>query len=667
MPKPASCDLILPVYNSLTQVRACIASIFTNTDDKLYKLWVINDDSDAVTTAYLDYIAVNFPQIELINNENNLGFLKSCNKAMQLGQAEYVLLLNSDVIVSPNWLANMLQCANSDKLIASVNPLTNSAAQIEIIMQPGNHFLDMNWRLQEYFNNKITAIDVVTGVGFCLLLRRTALQEVGLFDEIYGHGYCEESDLCMRLTTRGYRTVVTPNVYVYHQGQASFGSNHQLYEQNRKIFDQRWRAEYKRQFSAFKRRNPLKEINLLFHSSKRWQPQPVIWTFYRILTANWHKKQILAMMLNSLRAIKQLSQAFSSKPDANLVNYNTKPDQLKITYLVNKLVISGGVLSIIQLVNGLILLGVEARIATLFVDPALKHWQLLTAPMVFRNQLELINNLPSTDIVVATHWSTANWAAQIQSQQPNTKSVYYLQDYEAWFSTEHKHKSVVIESYKLIPHKIVTSNWLKQLLAQDGYNSHKICIGVDIACFYPRPVLPKSKLIILTMARPGTPWRGFNTAMQALSIVKQQYPQVEIILFGDNQLHKQNISFAYQDEGLITEPNYLARLYSTADIFLDASDYQGFGRLSLEAMACNTACVLTSEGGINEYAKHEYNCLQAAPQQPQAFAQAIIRLLQDSNLRTQLAWQGLQTVQNYNTDLEAQITYDYFNSLVSIT
>ncbi|MEK7990017.1 MAG: glycosyltransferase [Thiotrichaceae bacterium] len=663
MKKLPSCDIIIPIYNSLAYVKTCIDSVLAHTDSNQYQLYLINDASDKTTSDYLENIAKNAENIHLIVNPSNSGFVKSCNIGMLNGQSAYILLLNSDVIVTPNWLFNLIKCAESDEKIASVNPVTNNAAQIDVAMTQGNNFYDMNWRLQQIFAEKTIALDVVTGVGFCLLLSRAILQQVGLFDEIYGKGYCEESDLCMRLTTQGYRTVITPDVYVYHQGQASFTHSHSRYISNRHIFDQRWKAEYTRQFRAYKQANPLQLIQDLFHTQQRWHPTPILWTTYRKLLKHRQQKQFMQFILDGLRGLKQMSHAFAPVPNPILVAENTPPKRLRVTYLVNKLVISGGILSVVQLVNELILLGIEARIATLFVDPEIRNWRLLTEPLLFKNAQDLTTHLPETDIVVATHWTTAQWAAELQQANLAQNSAYYLQDYEAWFSTEHQSKQTVLDTYALIKNKIVTSDWLQQLLENNGHPSEKICIGTDLDVFYPRDVEPKSHPVLVTMARPATPWRGFKSAVQALDLVKQQYPDLEIVFFGDNQLFRQDIPFDYRDEGVVSNQNHLAALYSAADIFLDASDYQGFGRLALEAMSCGTACVLTNEGGVTEYAQPDENCLTVPPRKPKIFAQAILRLLKDEALREHLGLNGLETVKQYSVQQEAKQTLAYFEKL----
>jgi GT2 family glycosyltransferase len=133
----------LPVYNSLSLVTECIGSILQCTLPDDYHLHVIDDCSDTVTGNYLDAQAEKHPQISVCRNSQNFGFVKSCNIGITLGQAPYVVLINSDVIVTPDWLFRFIACAESDPHIASVNPLTNYASNINIPMIPGANFYGM--------------------------------------------------------------------------------------------------------------------------------------------------------------------------------------------------------------------------------------------------------------------------------------------------------------------------------------------------------------------------------------------------------------------------------------------------------------------------------------------------------------------------------------------
>ncbi|MEZ5582687.1 MAG: glycosyltransferase family 4 protein [Candidatus Competibacteraceae bacterium] len=343
----------------------------------------------------------------------------------------------------------------------------------------------------------------------------------------------------------------------------------------------------------------------------------------------------------------------------------TRPNRLRVTYLVHKLVISGGVLSVFQLVNELILLGVEARIVALYEDPAVYEWsKLLTRPIIFRNEQELVRNCPDSDIVVATLWNTASWAVEIAKQNRAKHTVYFIQDYEPWFfpDSDAEKRRQVKATYGLIEHRIVMSDWLNDLLLQEGFSATKIALGMDLGRFYPRAML-RSQPTVLAMARPGTPRRGFPATIAALARLKQLMPEVEIVLFGDRFLSYRRIPFPYRDEGVVFEQNRLAELYSEADVFLDGSDFQGFGRCALEAMACGPPCVLTEVGGVMEYAIEGENALLVPPRQPNAFVVAIKAILDDEALKNRLAEGGLATAKRYCHKSEAKATLAYFERL----
>ena len=88
----------------------------------------------------------------------------------------------------------------------------------------------------------------------------------------------------------------------------------------------------------------------------------------------------------------------------------------------------------------------------------------------------------------------------------------------------------------------------------------------------------------------------------------------------------------------------LARLLSRARVHVDASDFQGFGRTGLEAMACGAVSVLTDVGGVQDYARDGENALLVPPSNPDATARAILRLLSTDSLHQQLRDKGIEVV-----------------------
>jgi len=657
------CDLVVPVFNGLTYVRECLESIFQYTKTVTYRLIIVDDCSDSFTRQYLETVASGRPNVVLTRNDTNLGFVKSSNLGIARGSAPFVVLVNSDVVVTPNWLDRLLDCAESDSRIGSVNPLTNHASQINVSVAPGGNFFGMDWVLRHREEQLFP--DVVTGVGFCLLLRRAALQDVGVFDEVYGRGYCEESDLCMRMTTSGWRTVVADHVYVYHKGSATFKDRNERYLANRRTFDARWKEEYERQFKEFKERDPLEKTRAIFATPRRWDPMPMVWQTARGMSKEWNDRNWAGMIREGLRGAVRTVRNYRPVGTPESVATVTRPGRLRVTYVLRDIVVAGGVLSVIQLVNELILLGVEARIVATFEDPVIYQWtRLYTKPIIYRSPRELIDRFPESDIVVATLWATAPWVAEIYRRGRAKQTAYFVQDYEPWFfaEKERKKRDLVRQTYGMIANRIVKSDWLREMLRQDGFDATKISLGMDLARFYPRDVANTGPTVI-AMARPGTPRRGFKSTIEALALVKEAMPSIYIILFGARDLDDAAIPFDFRNEGVVSDHDHLACLYSEADVFLDGSDFQGFGRCGLEAMACGTACVLTGVGGVGEYARDGENALVVPPQSPEIFAEAILRVLKDASLRNRLIDGGRATVEAYSQKKEARRTLEYFQTI----
>jgi glycosyltransferase involved in cell wall biosynthesis len=320
-------------------------------------------------------------------------------------------------------------------------------------------------------------------------------------------------------------------------------------------------------------------------------------------------------------------------------------DALSVTYIVPELRLSGGVLVVLELANELRRAGVDARVVALKDRRReMFRWRLAVRPKLYPSAEQLAQNLAVTDIVVATHWRTAACARAAVDAGRARRAAYFLQDFEPWFHTEadRRGRARVTETYALIPDRIVTSEWLRALLADEGYDAQKIALGVDLGFFYPRPPVSGAHPVVLAMARPRTPRRGFETLVGALARVHEARPDAEIVLFGE-ELGGLDLPFPYRAEGVIGDPQRLAEQYASARVFVDVSDFQAFGLPVLEAMACGTVSVVTRVGGVHEYARHGENCLLVPPKDVDAAASAVVALLSDDELHRRLRDGALAT------------------------
>ncbi len=255
--------IIIPVYKAANVLRRCLDSVIQYTSDSVPVL-LINDASDdpAVDQVIASALALR-PGWQLIEHTLNQGFVKTVNEGMAQLDTD-VILLNSDTVVSEGWIDGLQRCARSDAQIATVTPFSNNA---EICSYP--LFCQVN-PMPEKVSVVAAAVrrtgsrqypDLPTGVGFCMFIRRRALDELGLFDaETYGAGYGEENDFCMRASMAGWRNVLCDDTFVAHQGGQSFAqTEHQPGGENLKKLIQRY-PDYEQRVAEFIQTDPIRPI-----------------------------------------------------------------------------------------------------------------------------------------------------------------------------------------------------------------------------------------------------------------------------------------------------------------------------------------------------------------------------------------------------------------------
>lgn len=229
-------DIIIPVYRNFELTKTAIKSVINSVCSAQFELIVINDcSSDDLLVTWLNDNNQNFT---LLHNENNQGFVKTVNRGMSLHPDRDVVLLNSDAEVSNDWLDRLQTAAYSDTSIGSVTPFSNNATIFSYPRFCNDNDLPAGYSLAEldFICSKVNAgqvIEVPTAVGFCMFIRRDCLVSAGLFNaELFGLGYGEENEFCLRSSEFGWRHVLCADTFVYHKGGASFGDT-QVENQNK--------------------------------------------------------------------------------------------------------------------------------------------------------------------------------------------------------------------------------------------------------------------------------------------------------------------------------------------------------------------------------------------------------------------------------------------------
>ncbi len=227
-------DVVIPVYRGFAATLRCLRSLLRDAapglHSPLHRIIVIDDASpEPALSRYLDRLAAR-RFIHLLRNPTNLGFVASVNRGIAEAGARDVVLLNADTEVPAGWLRRLAGQAYSHSRVATVSPFSNNATLCSYPAVEGGPlpFGETLARIDAacLAANAGRSVTVPTTVGFCMYLRRDALDELGLFDaETFGRGYGEENDYCMRASEAGWRHLLACDLFVYHEGEVSFGGN----------------------------------------------------------------------------------------------------------------------------------------------------------------------------------------------------------------------------------------------------------------------------------------------------------------------------------------------------------------------------------------------------------------------------------------------------------
>lgn len=242
-------SIVVPVYSdwwSLSKNIRSLKKFVGNSED--VSVHYVNDcgpEANILEKRIKDNIS-GLTNFYYYRNEQNLGFVKTCNKAVfeLVDKKSDILLLNSDTKVTRNFVFEMRRVLYSEGDIGAVTSRSNNATIWSVPMT--SRLANRRWAsyfLYRLIKRQLPLRYITPTIhGFCVLIKNEVIEKYGLFDEIYGKGYGEENDFAMRLRSHGWRCAVANYSFVFHYESRSFGSearNRQI-EQNEKILLERY-------------------------------------------------------------------------------------------------------------------------------------------------------------------------------------------------------------------------------------------------------------------------------------------------------------------------------------------------------------------------------------------------------------------------------------------
>ncbi len=617
-------DIVICVHDALDDVKACLESLIRTTTPP-YRVILIDDGSAAATRDYLAAVAAD-QGFTLIRNRNARGYTRAANQGLRHATGEFVVLLNSDTVLTPRWLDLMVACADSDPRVGLVGPLANTASWQSV---PAVVEDDGDWAANDLPTGQTIAgmADLVgrasPGVypsipflnGFCLLIRRRVLDRIGPFDEdAFGDGYGEENDFCERARRAGFLTAVAGDAYVWHSQSRSYShvERHRLVEASNATLLRRYGAA---------------AVSAGVGACRTDR------------------------VLEGVRARVRVAGTRNGLIERGRRRWEGR----RVLFLLPVAEPGGGAHVVVQEAHAMLRMGVDVRLLNLCeLRDRFETWLPdIEVPVIYSDGAAAAGALVSGfDAVVATVFTSLEWMTRGPGGSTPVLG-YYIQDFEpAWFSADTPGYDLALGSYARLAHlvRFTKTEWNRAIVRERvGVDSAVVGPSVDIDLFRPRGGkhgrAPAGPTRIAAMVRPSTPRRQPAETMQVLrELTARHGREVEVIVFGcepdDPAFRELAGDWRCRHAGVLTR-RQLAALFGRVDIFADFSAYQAMGLTALEAMASGAAVIVPRAGGADSFARHRQNAwLVDSGSQADCLA-ALETLTADAELRDALRRRAL--------------------------
>jgi GT2 family glycosyltransferase/glycosyltransferase involved in cell wall biosynthesis len=714
-PGRPSVDVVVCVHDALEELRLCLWSLLAKSGRRL-RLILVDDGSDEATARFVRAFADRHPAVTLIHREPPHGYTLAANRGLEASSGDYVVLLNSDTVLSAGWLDRVLDYGEAHPEVGVLGPLSNAATHQSVPHAKDGGAWAVN-TLPDWLTVDGMGLLLTRGAphsdirlpflnGFCYILKRAVIDAIGQFDEErFATGYCEENDYSHRAREAGFELAVLDDVYVYHAKSRSFGAD--------------GRAELaRRNYESFLEKHGREEIEALVSAIEADRSLEPVRAAVAELTAS---PEAIAPLLGGgdggaagVRGDRPASSAGvrGDRPAPSDGAAPGRPDEsggpngaaLSIVFLLPGLAHggSGGAHSIYQEVHGLRGLGIPARIM-------LPQWDSARAAAVYEDAAEVFQTFLDEDdlaaktadanVISATHHKSVALLEAIRARRSDFLPAYYVQDYEPFFTVPYIAQEA-IASYTALPDMLLfaKSHWLCNVVAErHGLYVAKVEPSIDREVFFPAApagaheagiggadpghagtsvASPNGSggagraepgvLRVAAMLRPRTARRQPLATVAVLERLLEELPgQVRVTTFGCYADELREILPGAEQGVLERHRGMLSRsevagLLRESDVFLDMSVYQAFGRTALEAMACGATAVLPNLGGAWEFVEHGGNALAVDTLEPEGALAALRALAADAELLSRLKAGALRTAARHSIARAALSEYLLF-------
>lgn len=577
-------DVVVPVYNSVHWVAACLEELLRYRPANLSEIIVVDDRSRPDEAEHLADIIKRFPGIRLIvNTAQSGGFGYACNIGAKASSSPHILFLNTDCLVTPHALDFLSETLEENDDVALACPFSNNSPSLTYPMFPGRNYLEMAeiLRLSGQYSAGANSIEACTVVGNCLMVKRDFFEHVGGFAPEWKEGYGEETELQMLAMRMGLKGVVDLRAYVYHFGGGSFNyleNVEQLRLSNHRRFMKKWRTEF---LQLERRTSEQRPLDLLDANLRRhFEKQDV-------------DPRISLDVLFYLPGLKQ---------DI------------------------GGLTAVVAICNALVRNGIRAACAIVGPQPELSELNY-KEPVLFRfllysNDAEFLkDNVVMPKVVVSTIFTSADVVATFASGR-NITAVQFVQGYEPFFENGRRSHEAM-QSYQATEKVLTTSSWLASMIKRHLRPDQELIRMPLISnpdIFFPSS---QPRDIDICFVLRSAPDKGQWMLMEIFDRLRKEGRKFAVLVAPD---YAESLTSYGEDIEVIKSPvdHYtLGRLFRRARVFVDASHHEGYGLLPLEAAMSGCEVIVSDSGGVRDIRESFDISIVPLSADPQPFVDAV--------------------------------------------
>ena len=553
-----SVDIVLPIYGGLHVALPCIESVLERTKWP-YHLYIMDDntpDQSFYELLYLKYCR--HPNITVTKQDKNQGFAANVNDGIKLGSSKYVCVLNSDVLVTGNWLTKLIMALESDPKNMIANPCTNNTAIIDVPMYPGRSYLDMNRALERHSKQIYPEI---MPTGFCFAFKRSLTNRIGLFDEGFT-SYGEETDFWFRTITyvnngefMNYKAVLADDCYVFHERGSSFS---QLGSGDHNDLRNKGSARFHKLHPTF---------------------------------GEWRKSYKEHEVLKDVREIP-------------LACFNHKY-KYNIAWVVKSTKFCGGMKYISDIINNLIEHNINAKVVCVGEETNTLN-DLHTAPIFFNTIEDLLNNFTNevfdTGFVVSSTQEILGILDELNRQNPLIKVVNHMQSYDIELTLDSELTTHIKEQLQIARPTLTNASWISDKVKEEySYDYPFINPGVDHRLFHPRHYNPRKNKVLISLNSEyyfKGYLRGVEFCKALVKLCKQNKKALKLYATGVLSVPEVPEIIGL---GEVSAPYMAELLGSEIKAFVDPAFIHSYGLPILEAYCSGAIPFCWDNKGVREY------------------------------------------------------------------